>query len=372
MKTGRHRALLAACRRGFIGKVKRQLDSGAEVDCPDEDTFTPLMIACLNNFEAVATLLLDRGASIDMTNQSGSTALHLACANGHEACCRLLLERGASINRADCDGATALKEAAAEGSEACASLLLDHGASVDLADFAGVTPLMKASAQGHKQCVRLLTCHGASRSKTDHVGQCAAEVARLHHQLQTAMWLEATVQWTTPLHHLELLTPERTLSLLRGGASVHARAGSRAVAGTMAAASGSDDPEPSSEAPSPISLARALERAGKAPSGSAAALMLGWWRARLLALAMGTHARLGEGSAVLKLGGVPEVLQMIVLAWMRQEACEEPPPRPAEETPLWIDLWRRRLVLDTAGESHATLKDEDGDARQGDERSYQC
>merc|ERR1712159_892432 len=112
-------------------------------------------------------------------------------------------------------------------------------------------------------------------------------------------WLLDTWWWTTPLHYLECLTPQRAAALLARGANPHARA--------------------STDAPSPIMLAVELERVGRAPLGSPAALVLSHWRTRLLALAMGTHPRLGQESVVSKLAGLPEVCDMIAVAWVAVE-----------------------------------------------------
>ena len=106
------RDLHTACRRGLVSKLKQALDAGVEINHPDDDSFTPLMITALNNYTACAQLLLERGASTDATNQSGSTALMLACSNGREAAAKLLIEHGANVNVVDADGNTALKEAA--------------------------------------------------------------------------------------------------------------------------------------------------------------------------------------------------------------------------------------------------------------------
>ena len=65
-------------------------------------------------------------------------------------------------------------------------------------------------------------------------------------------------------------------------------------------------------APSPLDLAKKLEEQSLAPRGSAAALVLAWWRARRLAFAMGTHARLGALSVVHKLSGAPDVCELIM------------------------------------------------------------
>ena len=58
--------------------------------------------------------------------------------------------------------------------------------------------------------------------------------------------------WTTPLHHLKVVGPERARTLLRVGADTHG----------------------SPEAPAPLTLARELHAAGAAPKGVTAWLVL--------------------------------------------------------------------------------------------------
>ena len=80
-----------------------------------------------------------------------------------------------------------------------------------------------------------------------------------------AAWLASSSKWTTPLHHLDIIPTRRAHALLRKGATV------------LAAAMPGD--------PTPLSIARELHAKGKAVQGSAAALVLGWWQLRRLALA---------------------------------------------------------------------------------------
>ena len=92
-------------------------------------------------------------------------------------------------------------------------------------------------------------------------GNTAITLARHcgHHHI--ADWLEATREWTTPLHYLDILTPQRAAALLAAGASPHARA--------------------TATAPSPFTLAKAMQQAeGGVAAGSAAAQVIleveGW------------------------------------------------------------------------------------------------
>ena len=124
------------------------------------------------------------------------------------------------------------------------------------ADKDGVTPMAVACHSGHLGIAQLLSSYCASRDFSHDPGDTAEYIAtaRGHHEL--AAWLRATRLWSTALHHLETLTPERALALLRAGADPDA-----------AAAPGG---------PTPISLARELAAAGRAAEGTAAFVVLQW------------------------------------------------------------------------------------------------
>ena len=162
------------------------------------------------------------------------------------------------MNQARSGGDTPLILASEEGHTETASVLCAAGAAVDQADNIGRTPLFLAVDNGHLALAQLLISHGASRAITV-LGQERTALGRATRggHAELAAWLTATEEFTTPLHHLQIIDAARARALLRGGASLHA-----------AAATGG---------PTPLSLARAiLLAAGDATTddGSAAALVL--------------------------------------------------------------------------------------------------
>ena len=113
-----------------------------------------------------------------------------------------------------------------------------------------------ACYEGHLGCVQLLSSYGACRTFPFAAPWETAEhlaTHRGHHDI--AAWLVRTRLWSTALHHLELLTPERALVLLRAAPFILDVAAEPGV-------------------PTPLSLARALEAAGGAAEGTAAFLVL--------------------------------------------------------------------------------------------------
>ena len=182
------------------------LDTRSQNDQGD----TPLTWAsCLGNAEAMAWLIRS-GANVDSsTTADGSTPLLIACQEGHIECVRLLLGAGASVDLAKADD--------------------------------GVTPLYIACEDGHVEVAQLLSSYGASRRVLPPTETMSLRDAAL------SEWLELSRHWT-PLHHLEVLSPDRARALLRAGANLHLK------------------PEPN--VPSPLERAHELLSAGSVSSSS--------------------------------------------------------------------------------------------------------
>jgi uncharacterized protein len=100
--------------------------------------------------------LLDSGANIECKNNQGATALILASVKGHELVVELLLDRGADVNVKTATGITPLMAAATAGREDVAKLLLDKGADVSATDQQGRTALILAEATGATEVYALL------------------------------------------------------------------------------------------------------------------------------------------------------------------------------------------------------------------------
>jgi len=213
---------------------------------------TPLFVACLRGHEQVVRVLLGAGASVDHATADGDTALYIACHDGHEQVVRVLLGAGATVDHANADGDTPLLVACHEGHEQVVRLLLGAGASVDLADADGDTPLYIACIHGHLGCVQQLSSYGAIRTFAD--GTTAEENASDSGHEILAAWLVVSRQWSTPLHHLTIISAARARMQLREGANLH-----------VSAAVG---------APTPVELAQRMHEAGEAAVGSASQLVL--------------------------------------------------------------------------------------------------
>jgi ankyrin repeat protein len=181
--TGGLTALLYAARSGCSRCVRALLQAGADVNRPNPDGVTPLIVAIDNFHYDTARLLLDAGANPHVVDWWGRTALYAAVdmasynrrgaqptadaeTSVHDII-RLLLEakvnpnpqlnmhrpgRGGNSSRFVDDllttGATPLLRAAIGVDVESVRMLLEHGALVDLPNVMGVTPLMAAAGMG--------------------------------------------------------------------------------------------------------------------------------------------------------------------------------------------------------------------------------
>jgi ankyrin repeat protein len=182
--TGGLTALLYAARSGCTTCVAPILDAGANIDQPNPDGVTPLMVALDNSRFDTAKVLLERGANPHTWDWWGRTPLYVAVdmnsyrarpgtepvepgnATGLDLIRRLLAagvnpnpqlnmhrpSRGGNIGRFADDllttGATPLLRAASSHDREAVVALLEHGALVDLPNVMGVTPLMAAAGVG--------------------------------------------------------------------------------------------------------------------------------------------------------------------------------------------------------------------------------
>ena len=185
----------------------------------------------------------------------GATPLYFACREGHTGVVTKLLAVNANVELADNEGFTPLFVACGVGRTEVVAKLLAANADVEQPSDEGATPMAIACQEGHLGCVQLLSSYGANRNFPFPAPEDTAEgVANAHGRHDIVAWLVRTRLWSTPLHHLEFLTPERALALLHAGADIHAAA------------------EPGG--PTPLSLAQDLAAAGRAAEGTAAFLVL--------------------------------------------------------------------------------------------------
>src|SRR5262245_16918005 len=178
--TGGLTALLYAARDGCKGCVEALLQGGADIDMPNPDGMTPLMMAIDNSHYDLARYLLDHGANPHTWDWWGRTPIYVvvnmrggpdsnpgprepaslelvhallkAGVDANHQLNMLQPSRNGNSGRFKDDllntGATPLLRAAQTFDNEVVRALLDHHALVDLPNAMGVTPLMAAAGIG--------------------------------------------------------------------------------------------------------------------------------------------------------------------------------------------------------------------------------
>ena len=154
--------LLDAVVKGDRNAVQALLKNRVDVDAPQPDGSTALMLAAERHHVEIADLLIRAKANVNAANEYGATALSVACTTGNVAVIKLLLDAHADPNAPLLSGETPLMTAIDSGNRDAASLLLEHGADVNARERkGGQTALMWAAANRSAELVRLLVDHRA-------------------------------------------------------------------------------------------------------------------------------------------------------------------------------------------------------------------
>lgn len=211
--------LMIACQYGNARKIVELLQKGANVNCQDFFSRTPLVFAVRNGHCNIIDLLVEHGADPLSLSYKRWTMLHHACECRQYEAARHLLERY-KINPNACDSLhrTALNIAVLLGDRKMIDLLVDHGADPHHIDYWGenivfhavanddydtllhiltryrVTPncssrdgekpILIAAKNGNNDIIDLLVEHGADIEARDQKGydilQIAVDNRRIH------------------------------------------------------------------------------------------------------------------------------------------------------------------------------------------------
>ena len=86
--------------------VDAMLDEGVDVNSPDDNGNTPLLVAAQQGLKKIAKLLLRRGANINQTNLAGNTVLHYCFAYSFEELGEYFIKKGADDSVVNAEGLT--------------------------------------------------------------------------------------------------------------------------------------------------------------------------------------------------------------------------------------------------------------------------
>lgn len=161
--------LRKAARHGLTGVLStflRLIPSSSVLDLKDKKAGRSVLhVAAYNGHVETVRLLLDKGANVDLPDSDGKTALmlcHESWAQGDqipsEATMVLLIEKTSRVTE---EHGKYLSTAARKGSTKVIQALLDCGVNIDAKDHHGWTALNIARQSGHDTAVDLLTKAGA-------------------------------------------------------------------------------------------------------------------------------------------------------------------------------------------------------------------
>lgn len=161
---------------GNLPRVKGFVKVGADVNTPDAQGVTPLMLAAQGGHADVVLFLLSKGARVDAHDNEGRTALMWAVGEDSSfsnEVVEILLEAGADPNAADKDGqpvAFHANHGSHDALEILVELLLAADADPNATDANGVSWLQHIMVLQNEDALQLLLGAGADVNAADDKG----------------------------------------------------------------------------------------------------------------------------------------------------------------------------------------------------------
>ncbi|XP_048108724.1 CARD- and ANK-domain containing inflammasome adapter protein [Alosa alosa] len=226
-------ALFRAVQRNLGGIVTALIDSGADVNTQNNQSYTPLLLAAeLGNMDAFKALV-EKKANLEARLSNSTTALHLAAQSGNVTITQMLLEKGTGPDITEPKDQTPLHMAALHNQPALVGALLRAGAQVNAITQDGHSALHLASQRGHSEVVAQLVRAKADLSMRDREGRSALHWASVRGEASVIKLLlsagadvsAAEKEKKSPLHLAAMEGNAEALStlLLLGKARVEAK-----------------------------------------------------------------------------------------------------------------------------------------------------
>lgn len=151
-----------------LDTVRYYVTKGANVNCMNEQGYTPLHLAIMNIEDpkdrlATFKYLIEAGADPNIRNPDGYNILHLAVLEGDLVLVKLTHNGGADVDSQTTDyRLTSLHLAVGEENMPIIQYLVETaGADVNIKNAEGNTAFMEAQNQGNHEISRYLMEHGA-------------------------------------------------------------------------------------------------------------------------------------------------------------------------------------------------------------------
>mmetsp|Transcript_5649 Transcript_5649/g.35073 ORF Transcript_5649/g.35073 Transcript_5649/m.35073 type:complete len:796 (+) Transcript_5649:230-2617(+) len=191
-------ALRFAASQGDAATVRAVIRQGINVNIPNDEGRTALMIAAAEGDERVVSMLLDvPDIDVNAHDAFGRTALREAVENKHNIVAEMLLKVGGSLGLSNLESAKRLSIAIAEEDDRLLAVLLLAGAPASSQDYCGRSPLHVAAYYGNVTATALLLHHGADPNAVDNWGRCPRDEAILSGETQILNVLDGRVDVST-------------------------------------------------------------------------------------------------------------------------------------------------------------------------------
>ncbi len=172
--------------------VRQLLQRGFDPNTPTADLQTPLILAIQKGSVRVSQVLISSPQlQVNRPNPNDETPLMLAALKQQETLVKGLIQRGADVNR---PGWTPLHYAATTGHLGIIRLLLEHHAYIDAESPNGTTPLMMAAYYGTPEATKLLLEEGADPLIKNQKGMSAWDFAGNGPHKESAAYIESFSQ----------------------------------------------------------------------------------------------------------------------------------------------------------------------------------
>lgn len=150
--------IIRAVRKNNIKQVRELIQQGYDINKPDSNGDTALILAAYEGKNEILKLLLEAGADVSVLDPGmKATALHAAAYAGRTEAAKLLIEFNIDINRqGPYNGYTALHDAIWQNNIDTAKVIIDAGADLNIKSKNGQTPLEMARNLNRKEIVKLI------------------------------------------------------------------------------------------------------------------------------------------------------------------------------------------------------------------------
>jgi len=168
--------LMIASERGYTEVVRFLLTKNPNINEKSttfNDRYTALMFASKYGYDEIVKLLLEHYADVNITDQFNTTALMIASQNGRYKVVKLLLATNEAINSVNLIGYSALMLAMQYDEREIVDLFLQNFLNIDVNDHNGLSNLNEASKYGYDKVVKYLLEHGANVNFIDQNGKTA-------------------------------------------------------------------------------------------------------------------------------------------------------------------------------------------------------